>query len=88
MNNYLLYIVLLYIFVIILFVTYSYKNIDYYTNSIINNNDYLVLQYDNRDFFQNIMEYFNPSDYHKLIKVNEEYCLNHNLGYAGILDES
>ena len=81
MNNYLLYIVLLYIFVIILFVTYSYKNIDYYTNSIINNNDYLVLQYDNRDFFQNIMEYFNPSDYHKLIKVNEEYCLNHNLDY-------
>lgn len=84
MNNNLLIIILLYIFVIILFVTYSYESTDYYTNSIINNNDYLVLQYDNRDFFQNIIEYFNPSDYHKLIKVNEEYCLNHNLDYMFI----
>jgi len=85
MNNYLLITVLLYIFVILLFVTYSYvNNLDYYTNSIINNNDYLVIQYDNRNFFQNVIEYFNLSDYHKLIKVNEEYCLIHNLDYMFI----
>jgi hypothetical protein len=85
MSHNLLIIVLLYIFVIILFVTYSYENnMDYYTNSINNNNDYLVIQYDNRDFFKNIIEYFNPSDFHKLIKVNEEYCLIHNLDYMFI----
>ena len=48
-----------------------------YNDISIKHNDYLVVQFDNRDFFTNIIELFTNSDFNKLIKINKEYCKNH-----------
>lgn len=66
-------------FMMILVLLVIYKNL--YINNNITHNEYLVVQFDNRDFFTNVIELFTNSDFNKLIKINKEYCKNHNLDY-------
>jgi hypothetical protein len=58
-----------------------------YSNYIINNNDWLVVQYDNREFFENNIENFNYTDYLKIVKINELYCKQNNLDYLFSSDQ-
>jgi len=81
------YIYILLIFAILYYII-RYKNILNYSNSIINNNEWLVVQYDNREFFNNInIEHFNNSDYLKIVKINESFCKENKLDYLFSSDE-
>jgi hypothetical protein len=66
---------------LILLVVYKGYSIKKYNNLPIKHNDYLVVQFDNRSFFQNIAELFTMSDFNKLVKINQSYCKNHNIDY-------
>lgn len=68
---------ILFILFVILYIIYRQSYISNYTNTIKNNNDYLVIQFDNREFF-------NDSDFHILIKRNEQYCKKYNFDYMFI----
>lgn len=72
-------IYLLCILFIIIYIICRQSYTNNYSNTIVNNNDYLVIQFDNREFFRN--ENFNNSDFHKLIKINENYCKKYNFDY-------
>jgi hypothetical protein len=77
-----IFISIIFILLIILIIfKNSYSD---YNNNIINNNEYLVIQFDNRDFFTSIIELFNDNNFHKLIKINENYCKKHKLDYMFI----
>jgi hypothetical protein len=69
------------LFILLLIVIYKNKYIDKYTDIPTKKNDYLLVQFDNREFFQNVIETFTNSDFNKLIKVNKEYCNLHNIDY-------
>jgi hypothetical protein len=75
-----LYILLLFV---LIYVTLRCNNILNYSNQIINNNDWLVIQYDNREFFESFhnIEEFNYSDFKKLVSINETYCKVNNFDY-------
>jgi hypothetical protein len=67
----------------IIYITLRQNNILNYSNTIINNNDWLVVQYDNREFFESFhnVEQFKNSDYNKLIKINEIFCVENKFDY-------
>lgn len=68
---------------VLIYVTLRYNNILNYSNQIINNNDWLVIQYDNREFFKffHNIEEFSYSDYGKLVSINEKFCKENNFDY-------
>jgi hypothetical protein len=75
-----IYILALFVLIYIILKQYDVSN---YSNKIINNNDWLIVQYDNREFFEsfNNVEHFSYSDYKKLVNVNEKYCKENNFDY-------
>ena len=75
-----IYILVLLILIYIILRQYNILN---YSNKIINKNDWLVVQYDNREFFEAFhnIEEFKYSDYKKLVNVNEKFCKENNYDY-------
>lgn len=74
-------IFLFFMIILILLVTFKNYSIKMYNDIPIKHNNYLVVQFDNRDFFTNVIELFINSDFNKLIKINKDYSKNHNLDY-------